>query len=135
MARLQYAGLMLIAMAAVVALAGCDGGSSEPETPLPTSTATPPTPAYYSEKACSLILDAVLSHENGDIELSEAISRMSEGGAFLDKAEPSVRDAGVALLEVIGTPPYRGGGALLPFDELYPEGVTFRGVCEDHGHW
>ena len=65
----------------------------------------------------------------------EALEKLTDGLLFLDGAEPPVKEAGEALARAIDTPPFRGGDALLPFDELYPEGVTFRNACQTHGHW
>ena len=132
MPKLQCATLVLVTAALVAAVLACGGQSA---TSPPTSTATPPPPAYYGAQGCSIVRRVLTDLEDGRISEVEALERLIDGLLFLDGAEPPVKEAGAVLARAITTPPYRAGAALLPFDELYPEGVTFRNACQTHGHW
>ena len=134
MLNLYSATLALLAAAVFTTSLGCAGQPGTPTSP-PTATATPPPPAYYGAQGCSIVRRVLTDLEDGRISQVEALERLMDGLLFLVGAEPPVKEAGAALARAITTPPYRAGAALLPFDELYPEGVTFRNACQTHGHW
>ena len=95
-------------------------------TPLPTQ--------FDGSKACSTILGAVNDHERGNITESQALSKISSGYDHLSSAELKIVAVAEALLNALTKPPFRGGGALLPFDELYPEGVELKRICQSYGY-
>lgn len=124
---------IILSLALLATVAACARQSAP--SPVPTSSATAPPPEYYSAQGCSIVFRAVASLEDGEISVDEAYQRMLQGLRFLDRAEPVVRESGAVLARAVTSTPYRADGALLPFDEIYPEGVEFRQTCQSLGYW
>ncbi len=110
-------------------------GTLPTPTAFPTTTVTPLPPDYFSARDCSIVLSAIADLEAGDTSKQDAVERMKEGPLFLDRVEPAVKETDGILARAIVTTPNRAGVALLPFEEIYPKGVTFRDSCETLGHW